>query len=163
MNLALLQTLVGKVVKVDRGGPESKVGKLVAVGEDFFTILIEKDGIVYYKMQHVKSLTENAKKSLPFELEIPAGFEFKYSTSFIGILDSLKYFWVKINRGGKDSIEGVLEDITSDYITVVSNEEIIRLSTFHIRNISYGLVVEKPEKEEKNEEKKEEKDSNKES
>ena len=155
MNVELLQTLVGKVIKIDRGGPDSKIGKLLAVGEDFLTILIEKEGIVYYKMYHIKSITENAKKGLPFELEIPESFEYKTASTFTGILSSLEYSWVKINRGGKDSIEGVLEDISTEYVTVVANEEIIRLSTFHIRNISYGAVVEKPEKEEQKEEKKE--------
>ncbi|KLV23903.1 spore coat protein B [Niallia circulans] len=162
MNVELLQTLVGKVVKIDRGGPNSKVGLLLAVGDDFLTILIENDGIVYYKLHHIKSITENAKKGLPFELVIPESFEYKEASTFAEILDSLEYYWVKINRGGKDSIEGVLEAINSDYVTVVSNEEIIRLSLFHIHNISYGAVVEKPEKEkeekeEKQEEQKEEK------
>jgi len=157
MNVEMLQTLVGKVVKIDRGGPNSKVGKLLAVGDDFLTLLIENDGVVYYKLYHIKSVTENAKKGLPFELEIPEVFEYKVATTFAGVLGLLEYNWVKINRGGKDSIEGVLEAINSDYVTIVAGEEIIRLSTFHIHNISYGNVVEKPGKEEEKEEKKDDK------
>ena len=159
MNKEVLQTLVGKTIKVDRGGPESRVGKLLGVSEDHFTILTEADGVVYYLTHHIKSLTENTKKGLPFELEIPEVFVFVTAPTLFEVMESLKYNWVKINRGGKESVEGVLDDINLEYITIVHNEEIIRIATFHIHNISYGLKIEKPQKEEseKQEDKKDDK------
>ena len=36
-----------------------------------------------------------------------------------------------------------------DFITIVSNEEIIRIALFHIRNISYGVKVEKTKDDDK--------------
>ena len=136
-------SLVDKVIKIDRGGPESRVGKLLAAADDHVTLFTEDDGIIYYKTHHIKSLTNNTKKGLQFDITIPEDFEFKSAKDFKGVLESLKYYWVKINRGGPETLEGVLDDINDDFITIVLNEEVIRLSMFHIRNISYGAKVEK--------------------
>ncbi|PKG24649.1 hypothetical protein [Niallia nealsonii] len=159
MNKEVLQSFVGKVVKVNRGGPESRVGKLLGVGEDHFTILTEQDGVVYYQTHHIKSLTENAKKGIEFNVEILEELEYMSAPTLSAVLESIKYSWVKINRGGKDSIEGVLESSNDDFITVVFNEEVIRLSMFHIQSISYGKKIEKAKQE--NEEANKEKSKNK--
>ena len=142
MKKEMLLTLVDKVVKVDRGGPESRIGKLLAVDEDCITLLTEDEGIVYYKTHHIKSLTDNAKNELQFNIEIPEDFEYKKGANFKSVLEELEYHWVKINRGGPETLEGVLDDINEDYVTIVANEEVIRLSMFHIRNVSYGVKVE---------------------
>jgi spore coat protein B len=144
MKKEMLITLVDKVVKVDRGGPESRIGKMLAVDEDCITLLTEDEGIVYYKTHHIKSLTANAKNELEYNVEIPEDFEYKKGANFKSVLEELKYHWIKINRGGPETLEGVLDDINEDYVTIVANEEVIRLSMFHIRNVSYGVKVEKP-------------------
>ena len=66
----------------------------------------------------------------------------------ISVLEKLKYRWVKINRGGPETLEGVLNEANDDFVTIISNEEIIRIATFHIRNISYGVKIEKTKSEE---------------
>ena len=144
MKKEMLLTLVRKVVKVDRGGPESRIGMLLAVEEDFVTLLTEDDGIVYYKTHHIKSLTDNSKSEMQFNLEIPEDFEYKKATNFQSCLGELEWHWVKINRGGPETLEGVLQpvDIKEDFVTIIANEEVIRLSMFHIRNVSYGVKVE---------------------
>ena len=99
--------------------------------------------------QHVKSLTYNSKNKVEFDLVIPRSFEYIQAADFKGILEKLTLQWVKINRGGPETLEGVLDVVTDDFVTIVSNEEIIRVSLFHIRNISYGVKLEKTKKEEK--------------
>ncbi|PLT35301.1 hypothetical protein [Bacillus sp. V5-8f] len=148
MNMEMMKSLLGKTLRVDRGGHESRVGKLLAIGEDHLTLLTKEDGIIYYKAHHIKSVTENSKNQMPLDLEIPENFELTQTANFKEALNSLKYQWVKINRGGKESLEGVLDDINDDFVTVVKNEEVIRIATFHIRNISYGEMIGKPTKEE---------------
>ncbi|MEK3887793.1 hypothetical protein [Bacillus sp. FSL K6-3431] len=145
MNKELMLSLVDKVIKIDRGGPESRVGKVLAAEEDHLTVLTEDEGVIYYNTQHIKSLSDNAKQGLKFELEIPEDFEFVRAQDFKSVCDSLKYHWIKVNRGGPESLEGVLDDVNDDFMVVVSNEEIVRLSMFHVRNISYGVKVEKQE------------------
>ncbi|MEH6941907.1 hypothetical protein [Bacillus sp. JJ722] len=139
MNKDLLLSLVGKIVKVDRGGPESRVGKLLGVEKDHFALLTEQDGVVYYLTHHIKSVTENAKKGLQFKEEevTEEVVTFHSAIDFKNLLNGLKYRWVKINRGGPESFEGVLDNVNDDFVTVVANEEVIRMSMFHVRNISY--------------------------
>lgn len=143
MNKKMLLSLVDKVIKVDRGGPESRVGMLLSAADDHFTLLSEDDGIIYYNTQHIKSLTYNSKNQVEFNLEIPRGFDFIQANDFKGILEKLTLQWVKINRGGPETLEGVMDVVTDDFVTIVANEEIIRVALFHIRNISYGVKVEK--------------------
>ncbi|MCM3116396.1 hypothetical protein M3610_13915 [Neobacillus sp. MER 74] len=145
MNRDMMKSLVGKIVKIDRGGPDSRIGKLMDVYDDHLVLLTEDDGVVYYCTHHIKSVTENAKDQLEFDIEVPEEFEFKKADNFQGMLSSLMYQWVKINRGGPEKLEGVLGEVATDYVSLINKEEIVRLSMFHIRNISYGLKVEKPE------------------
>lgn len=144
MNKDLLLSLVGKTVKVDRGGPESRIGKLLGVEKDHFALLTEQDGVIYYLTHHIKSLTENSKKGLQFnEEEVTEEVTVHSANDFAKLLEGLKYRWVKINRGGPESIEGVLDDVHEKFVTVVVNEEVIRMSMFHIRNIGYDIKKKK--------------------
>ncbi|MEI4769703.1 hypothetical protein WAX74_08580 [Psychrobacillus sp. FJAT-51614] len=148
MNKKMILSLVEKVVKVDRGGPESRVGLLLSAADDHFTLLTEDDGIVFYNTQHIKSLTYNSKNQVEFDLEVPRGFDYIQADDFRGILDKLTLRWVKINRGGPETLEGVMDVVTDDFVTIVAGEEIVRVALFHIRNISYGIKIEKEKKDE---------------
>lgn len=150
MNMEMIHSLVDKVIKVDRGGPESRVGKVLAAEEDYFTLLNDDEGIIYYNMQHIKSLTYNARNQVELNVEIPEDFEFVTATDFKSILEKLTLRWVKINRGGPETLEGIMDIVTDDFVTIVANEEIIRVSLFHIRNISYGVKIDKVKKDEGN-------------
>jgi spore coat protein B len=145
MNKDLITSLMNKVVRIDRGGPESRIGKLLAVEDDHITLLTENDGVVYYVTHHIKSITDNAKQGLEFNIGVPENFEFLRANNYKNLLRKLKFRWVKINRGGPETLEGILNDANDDFVTIVSCEEIIRLSMFHIRNISYGVKIEKSE------------------
>lgn len=156
MNKDLLSSLVKQVIKVDRGGPENNIGMLLAAEEDHITVLTENDGVIYYKTQHIKSITHDSKGGLEFNTVIPEDFEFLQAKDFKGVLEGLKYQWVQINRGGPEKLEGVLDSISDDYLTVILNEEVIRISMFHLRSISYGLKIEKEDEEGKEETKEKE-------
>ena len=160
MNKDLITSLMNKVVRIDRGGPESRIGKLLSVEDDHIALLTENDGVVYYMTHHIKSITDNAKQGLEFNIEVPENFEFLKDNKCISVLEKLKYRWVKINRGGPETLEGVLNEANDDFVTIISNEEIIRIATFHIRNISYGVKIEKTKSEE-SESNKNKDDSNK--
>ncbi|SDM46849.1 hypothetical protein SAMN05518871_101302 [Psychrobacillus sp. OK028] len=155
MNKKTILSLVDKVVKVDRGGPESRVGKVLAAKDDYFILLTEDDGIIYYNIQHIKSITYNSKKQMDFNVVIPRDFEYIQADDFKGVLEKLSLHWVKINRGGPETLEGVMDVVTDEVITIVANEEIIHLAMFHIRNISYGVKIEKTKDTKNNNAKKE--------
>lgn len=148
MNKNLILSLKDKVIQIDRGGPESRVGKVLGVEDDHITVLTEDDGVIYYNTHHIKSLTDNAKDGLQFDLEIPETFEYVTAKDFKSVLENLRYVWVQINRGGPEKLEGVLYEVIDDVVAVISNEEVIRLPLFHIRNVSYGVKLEKAKAEE---------------
>ncbi|MGG2074005.1 hypothetical protein AB1J28_11690 [Lysinibacillus irui] len=149
MNRNLLISLVDKVVRVDRGGPESRIGKLLTAGEDHFVLLTEKDGIVYYKTQHIKSITVNSRDGMEFKVDDPEDDSYLLPTNFKTVVSNFLHQWVKVNRGGPEMLEGIMEEVTDDYITIFSKDEIIRLAMYHVRNISLGTS--KKEEENKNE------------
>ncbi|WP_433745352.1 hypothetical protein [Falsibacillus pallidus] len=157
MNGELMRGLQGKVVKINRGGHEARTGLVLGSTDDYFTLLTEKDGVVYYKHDHVKSMTDNAKKGLDFNMELPETLAYLKADTFGELLSQMKYQWVKINRGGHDALEGVLDDVNENYVTIVHHEEVVRIALFHIKSVSYGVKVENKEdqKEEKKEENKE--------
>ena len=155
MNADLMKGMQGKVVKINRGGPESRIGMVLNAAEDHFALLTEQDGVVYYKHEHVKSMTDNAKNGFGFNMEVPETFAYQKADSLSELVGKMKYGWVKINLGGPEALEGVLDDVNENYVTVVHHEEVIRLALYHIKTISYGVKPENTEdkKDEKNGEK----------
>lgn len=143
MNKKMMLSLLGEVIKVNRGGPESRVGKLLEVKDDFFVILTEHDGLVFYRPEHVKSITLNAKNGFKFDVCLPHDFKFKSAANFFSLLGKLRHKWVKINRGGPEKVEGVLDGFNENFASIINNDEVIHVDLFHIRNISFGEKIEK--------------------
>jgi len=161
MDRELMNMHVGKTIRVDRGGPESRIGKLLAVFEDYFVLLTESDGVVYYKTNHVRSITESSKDAMKLGLKIPENLEYKTAENFHKLLESIRFQWVRINRsGGAESLEGVLSDSNKHYASLIVKDEVVRFSMKHIRNISYGLMVEKAKKDDGKSDSSENVDSN---
>lgn len=153
-----MKCFIGKVIKVDRGGPESKIGMLMDASDDLIVLLTEDDGLVYYNSKHIRSFTDNIKGSMKLSIEVPKDFKFIKAANFKELLDSLKFKWIKINRGGPEKLEGVLTEVENDSVFLINNQEIVRLSLIHIRSISYGLIVEKAEEEKSDKQKSHNKD-----
>ena len=154
-------SLIGKEVRLDRGGPESKQGRVVAGGTDYVVIYNEKDGLIYYNTQHLKSITQNTKNSMEYsevENEIPATLKIMQAGSFLELLRGMKNLWCQVNRGGHESVQGVLAEMNEDYINMVVNHELVTIFSYHIKSISYG--VKKENQEDKKQEEKKQENSN---
>ena len=130
----LLGELRYEILRVDRGGPESRVGRLLAVGDDYFVMHTKEDGLLYYQTHHVKSISVEANKNNYQLNEYPEHYE---GGTLDEVFQNLQNYWIKINRGGPESVEGVLTGILDDYVMLIRNKEIYRISAFHIRNFSY--------------------------
>lgn len=161
MNKELMGSLLNKVIKIDRGGPESRVGLLIGVEDDYIALLTKEDGVIYYHLHHIKSVTENAKKGLEFDITVPEDFGFFQGKNLRAVLEQLQYRWIKINRGGPEKLEGILDAVNDDFLTIVANEEVIRVSMFHLRNVSYDGKIKKQKEEESNNEEKSKSNTNK--
>jgi spore coat protein B len=130
-------SLVGKEVRINRGGPDSKVGTLLEVKSDYLALLTKEDGIVYYQLQHIKSITtfsDGGKTSH----ECSADAKLIKVDSFHKLLEKTELKSVQINRGGPEKVEGIVCKVTDKTIILIHNKEIIRVSIFHIKNISIG-------------------------
>ncbi|HDR7793243.1 TPA: spore coat protein [Bacillus luti] len=133
-----LKDLIGSYVRVNRGGPESQRGIIVSVCADYFVLENEKGEYYYYQICHLKSITRNTKDCVVGDCEWPKE---DYAEDFEALLQSFKYRWVKINRGGPEKIEGILQDVSCDYVTLIVREEVILIALPHIKSVSYSVSV----------------------
>ena len=185
-----------QTVRINGKGPESKVGTLVDVKGDYFVLYTEKDGLIFYKEQHITSLSHSQiitttnqavvkDQELPVEVAPPVAetvedvdpsttseelveeveevnealriYEQLAADTTSEVLTNLKYSWIKINRKGPESMEGLLVESNDDYLVLAINKEIFRIATYHVKNFS--LSINKPE--EQTEEKPEEQETEK--
>lgn len=164
MDKASLDLLLGRSIRVDRGGPESKIGKLIAAKSDHFVVYNENDGMLYYKTDHIKSLTLDTRDNsdAPEDPNAVQPFIPKHIDvdDFASIVNEMMFHWVQINRGGPEKIEGVLVDANDSHITVIAGNEVIKILAFHIRNISYGQKKKDDQEKDKNSQDKNNQDKN---
>ena len=150
-----------QTVRINGKGPESKLGTLLDVRDDFFVLSTDADGLIFYKEHHVKSLSHSIPAATNDAEEVEEVVKVKDGSSSFAdeealeevnkfaemynqiaadttndLLSNLKYSWVKINRKGPESIEGMLVEANEDYLVLVVNNEIFRISTFHVKNFS---------------------------
>ncbi|WP_160034508.1 hypothetical protein [Paenibacillus sp. An7] len=127
-----MRGLLGKVVKINRGGPESFEGTLVKVSSDYMVIR-SKEGFIYVNEAHVKSVTEAGHSHRENGLKQ----KLIHSNDFHGVLKSLRLKRVQINQGGPEKLEGVLVSVSHNrLIIILKNNEIVRVFIHHVKTIS---------------------------
>ncbi|AGE65212.1 hypothetical protein [Bacillus subtilis] len=157
---SLIGQLMNQSVQFNQGGPESKKGRLVWLGDDYAALNTNEDGVVYFNIHHIKSISKH-EPDLKIEGQTPAGvLEADYLSE---VFKSLTHKWVSINRGGPEAIEGILVDNADGHYTIVKNQEVLRIYPFHIKSISLGPKGSYKKEDQKNEQSQEDnndKDSN---
>ncbi|KAB2445725.1 spore coat protein [Bacillus luti] len=133
-----LKDLIGSYVRVNRGGPESQKGTIVSLGADYFGLENEKGESHYYQLSHLKSITQNTKDGGIGDFEWA---EEDIAEDFETLLQGFKYRWVKINRGGPEKIEGILQDASGGYVTLIIKEEVVLIALSHIKSVNYNAPV----------------------
>lgn len=134
-HVSYLLSFIGKTVRINRGGPESIIGRLIAVHADYI-VLLTKDGIVYANTAHIKSITES--KSVQTVGRRTGGRQLGYimAPSFHDVLRRLTKHFVQINQGGPEKVTGFIVEVGPDTLLLVSGKEVIRIPLFHIRTVS---------------------------
>ncbi|WP_239615243.1 DUF2642 domain-containing protein [Cohnella mopanensis] len=136
--------LIGQQVRVNRGGPDSIEGVLIAIHGDYLVILSEST-ICYVNGAHVKSITEGSKSggkshgngSGSRSKGGRSGHKSHISApNFQGLLSRLRHKHVQINRGGPEKLEGFLAETSRDNILLIVDREFVRIPVFHIKNVS---------------------------
>ncbi|MFF2483738.1 DUF6897 domain-containing protein [Paenibacillus sp. NPDC058071] len=128
-----LQDFVGKNVKINKGGPDSLEGKVLAVKSDYL-VLCTKEGIKYVQLSHIKSITENRE-----DCKSSGGCRhrrFINANNFKGVLRALDQNFVKVSAGGPDKVDGFLAEVCKDSIKVVDGRKITQILNDQIRWIA---------------------------
>lgn len=157
----VLSAMKDSFVRIDRGGPEARNGRLLDVKNDYLVLYTEKDGVVFYQLEHVKSISKAVKnnnnnneddQSSNANMMVDNFVKPEYieADDFAGLLTKMRYMWITINRGGPESMKGVLADSSDGHLVLISEKEVIRIPTFHIRSISYVLKNESNQNAENN-------------
>jgi spore coat protein B len=172
----LAANLKEQTVRINGKGPESKVGKIIEVKEDFILLYTKEDGLIFYKEQHIKSLSfpnknedtkeeketnttkpeESKKDESPTEEtnteehDLMQIYGHIMAENMNDVLTNLKYSWVKINRKGPESLEGLLVDSNDNHLVLAVENEILRVSTYHVKNFSVNHKIKQEESNEKN-------------
>jgi len=132
-HVSYLLSFIGKTIKINRGGPESIVGKLIAVHADYI-VLLTKDGVVYVNTHHIKSITEGKTNQSIGRTIGRTGYIVAHS--FHDVLRRLTKHFVQINQGGPEKVTGFIVEVGPDTLLLVSGKEVIRIPLFHIRTVS---------------------------
>jgi len=135
--------LIGKLVRVNRGGPESSEGLVIAVRSDYLVLFVKKEGTVYYNLEHIKSITivRHIDRFDRHGHHHNAHCKFKKHSTFLEALRSKKNRTVKINRGGPESVTGVLVAAHKDYIKLLVEDELVIIFTAHIKSFSSSFRI----------------------
>lgn len=165
--LDLCNHFIGRMVNVNGKGPNAKVGKLVDVKSDYLVIYDKKDGLIFFKDQHIVSMnlagkndekdesesSNEAEESAEYKVDkeeehwnsLMETYHQVSDQDFACSLAKLKYCWIKVNLKGPESVEGLLMEIHDDYLTLVVKEEINRIALYHIKSISLNMEFEDEE------------------
>lgn len=133
-SIDMMNRLVGTNVKINMGGPESRTGRLLAVKSDFLVVDTEKDGVIYYQLAHVKGVSIDSKDEYRRRSR---RVRFINTDCFKDVLKKLVHKRVRLNRGGPESVEGVLNNAFKHYIEVTGNDNVLFISIYHLKSISH--------------------------
>ncbi|MDQ0875603.1 spore coat protein B [Paenibacillus sp. V4I3] len=136
MSLNYLGSLIGTEVKINRGGPDSIVGRLLSVHHDYLAVQMKDGTIVYIQLQHIKSISSTNSNVSRGNKSNRAPQRFENAYTFEGLLGQLRYTNVQINRGGPEKVEGLVVHSGDNILLLVVNNEIIRIPIFHVKSIN---------------------------
>lgn len=137
INLTYLNDLVGRVVKINKAGPDLRTGKLLEVNDDYLTLQTKEQEVVYYLLNHVKAVVEDTKGNVnptdyP-ELTIYGG----ETKTVMDLLDQLLLGSVQINGGGPASRFGKLLAVNDEFLTLETKKEgLVLYQLDHIKSVT---------------------------
>jgi spore coat protein B len=156
-----IESLIGKVVKINRGGPESKKGILLDYQDDYIALLpevnedndddksenkdkngqdekeIKQDPVIYFQVKHIKSIIEDSKSNSTQTLENEdLEVDFVQSSNLKGVVTEYKDKFIQINQGGSESKKGLVLEVSDDYIVLFTEDDgVVYFNTQHVKSI----------------------------
>lgn len=156
----LIVNFKNQKIRVYDKGSEVKEGYLIDLKQNFFVLYTESDGLLFLKEQYINSFSHdlanevivkdndgmevnNSLNGNEVDIELYHQLSSETTNNF---LTSLKNYWVKINRKGQESLQGLVVETNEKYLKLDVNNEIFKIPTYHVRNFSVSRN--KPENQE---------------
>ncbi len=148
----LLQSFIGDEIEVNRGEPNAQIGILLAIHSDYITLSTDQDGVMCYKIYHIKSVNETMNEDADQETQYnwmrkmpinqgknKALTESIDKENFGSLLETMKYRRVKINPQSPDAVEGILMESDEDQLILTTTHEVVRLPASYTQYISFSM------------------------
>ena len=117
-----LYSMVGKQVKINRGGPNSKEGILLKAKKDYVALLADQE-VFYFMTKHIHSVTQNIKvNSSIVDTNTDTEISCLSSETFTDLLNELKHQSVQINHGPESRI-GELLNVNPSMLVILHEED----------------------------------------
>lgn len=158
MDFRFLSDSIGKVVQLERGGPDKLVGELVDVRCDYLVLRTKEHGIQYCASWHIKTITEPIVSRIDSQCDSDdedrdaMAIPILEAENFRELLEKMESNLVQINHSGPNMLKGVLYSADRDYdwITLIHDmKEYVYFPIFHIRSISQIYEMGQEKKHEK--------------
>ncbi len=133
VNMYSIASLIGRNVKINRGGPDSVEGILRSVNSDHLVVQTQDGSTVYVNNAHIKSVTDTGTSAGAQENAANP----ITSDDFMGVMQALRYRYVKVNRAGHEKLEGIIVDVNQNYLLMtVKGKEVVHIPVMHIKSIT---------------------------
>jgi ribosome maturation factor RimP len=172
MNFDFMSESIGKTVRLERGGPDKLVGKLVAIMPDAIALETQNEGVVYVNSRHVKTISESVIPEVQISTAAPVDGAYPVleeeeqpplleAENFQDLLGKLKHRLIRINHGGPNSLQGVLIEIRPEAVTILHEmKDYVHYPVYHIKSVTW--ILNPPENKEQDQKNNEAKDNGKE-
>ncbi|WP_071393629.1 hypothetical protein [Bacillus tuaregi] len=137
---AFFKSIKGKEVKIYRGGPEAKHGKVIDVKSDYVALETKK-AVIYYQAEHIKSISEPTKPK-PEHHEHDHHHEKENSEthlsakSFRKLLKKMEHKVIQLNQGGPESIHGELLSVKHDFLLLLAEDGcLVYVNLHHVKSV----------------------------
>lgn len=134
-----LNHLIGRMIQVNRKGPDSFKGQLLDLKSDYLVLDTDK-ARVYLPTFHIRSIGAMSNDHSDSE-ESNWEEAQDYQEYFEDLMASLKHQWVQID-GGPNKVEGVIVDFSRENVILSVKDQVVSIVLSHIKNV----VIKKQEK-----------------
>jgi spore coat protein B len=131
--LQYLNGLVGTVVQLERGGPDSCQGHLQAVYQDYVTLIDDQGAPIYLPVHHLRSVTQLILSDQP---TVPLPTE-EGPETFLELLQRSRDRLVRVYHAGPELCYGRLVGCGDSHLLVEAvTGELTCFSSWHVRSLS---------------------------
>jgi spore coat protein B len=129
-------SLIGKSIRLGRGGPDGTQGVLVAVKLDYLTLLSEDGSLVHYPVHHLRSITELVNAEPDEDLDLSGDAIDALPDTLQQLLQAYTGLKVQVYDHGPENAAGIVFGTGDDFVKLITSpDEMVHYPFFHIRSV----------------------------